>query len=130
MRTKKGFTLIELIVTLSIMGILASIAVPRLTGYVDKARTTKAITIGKQFQMSSLWSYSEMSNRFDSNNLVETLKTATGIQGISLSSIKSITDKTVSIAYSSESKSYILNINMNDNNYTITEGGVIIFVGN
>lgn len=129
MNAKKGFTLIELIVTLSIMGILASIAVPRLTGYIDKARTTKAITIGKQFQMASLWSYSEMGNKFDSNNLVDTLKTATGIQSISSSSIRSITDKTVSIAYSSESKSYVLNINMNDNNYTVTEGSAIIFTG-
>ncbi|OGO77572.1 MAG: hypothetical protein A2Y23_15775 [Clostridiales bacterium GWB2_37_7] len=37
MNNRKGFTLIELIVVIAILGILATIAVPRLTGFTEKA---------------------------------------------------------------------------------------------
>ena len=37
-KNKKGFTLVELIVVLAILAILASLFVPALTGYIDKAK--------------------------------------------------------------------------------------------
>ncbi|MDR2109241.1 MAG: prepilin-type N-terminal cleavage/methylation domain-containing protein [Coriobacteriales bacterium] len=41
-RDKKGFTLIEVIVVLVILAILAAIAIPSLTGYIDKANQRAA----------------------------------------------------------------------------------------
>lgn len=43
-RSRGGFTLVELIVILVILGVLAAFAVPALTGYIDSAKEKQAVS--------------------------------------------------------------------------------------
>ena len=60
--TKKGFTLVELIVVLVILAVLAAMLVPALTGYIQRARQEKdyqmAATVLTAVQSAATYQYS------------------------------------------------------------------------
>lgn len=52
-RSKKGFTLVELIVVMVILAILAAMLMPSLTGYIDRAKDKRVITEVHQVVMAA-----------------------------------------------------------------------------
>ena len=55
----KGFTLIEIIVVIAIIGVLLSILIPSMIGYVRKARKTHDMNSGKRIAESAMVILSE-----------------------------------------------------------------------
>jgi type IV pilus assembly protein PilA len=82
---KKGFTLVEVIVVLVIIAVLAAIAIPALTGYIDKANEKAVIS---QTRSSVVAAQTVVSDAYGANKTitadwVKTNVTAGAIRGLS-----------------------------------------------
>ena len=63
-KAKKGFTLIELMIVVAILGILAAVAIPAFVRYLRRAKTTEAVDkLAYLYRASSTYITSERSNR-------------------------------------------------------------------
>lgn len=122
---KKGFTLIEIIVAVTIIIILSALAVPKVSGYISKAKEANVISKGKQIYNAAMWTYSQQGNTFDKAKIEAAVTSTTNIKATDI--VATVNSADVTISFKNNDKSYNLVISNDNNTYTVkdTDGNQI-----
>lgn len=112
MNKKRGFTLIEVIIVISIIAILGGILIPKYTTYIEKANSAKAEQISRMIFVSAMRSYMD-------NNIFTKEQVSAAINGD-----MNIDDININVKNpSSDGNSIATDFNTGHSIYTVTVRG-------
>lgn len=117
-KRKKGFTLIELVVVISIILIFAGFLIPKFAGYQTRAKDTKAINTAKQIQSAALSSYSEMDGEFVAASVESAVLELTGAEDAAAK----VDSGTLTVTFTSDGESYKVSITESSGTFRVDKG--------
>lgn len=119
-KRRKGFTLIELILVMSIILVISSFLMPKLNGYSSKAQVLKVVDTGRQIYLAAMESYTSGNEQFEKTKLSSSVK---GLLGIDLVDVANNSGE-VTISYKVDEKGYSINFNTtSSNSFTVKDSG-------
>ncbi len=104
-KTQQGFTLIELMIVVAIIGIIAMLAVPAYQTYLIRAQVAEGLTLVGPLK-ASIAVFHEITGNFPNNNAEAALETPGSYSGKYVASV-SVDEEVISILYGNDANAEI-----------------------
>ncbi|TXJ00043.1 MAG: prepilin-type N-terminal cleavage/methylation domain-containing protein [Neisseriales bacterium] len=95
----KGFTIIELMIAVAIIGVLAAIAIPAYQNYIIRAKVSEALTFASQAK-TAVSEYYQSQGALPTSNSQAGLAAASSISGTNVSSVSIDTNGAITVTTS------------------------------